>query len=218
MEMKSIVEKFVIALLAARLISVPLPMAAAQTAAPSQASPPARSNGIAQSDHPVVLRSSSDLVRIDIEVTDRSGKPVKGLRADQFSITDDGQPQKVSIFSYEDIEAIETATESDTAPIVVPVDTPANVSTEAIGNQVRDRRMLVFFFDLTSMAQDDIQRAHDAAEKFLHQQMTKADLVAVVTFSSNLRVIANFTNDHAVIEKAIAQLVPGVSSGLASPL
>src|SRR5580658_817513 len=49
-----------------------------------------------------VLRSSSDLVRIDVEVTDRSGKPIKGLKADQFSLTDDGQGQKVSIFSYED--------------------------------------------------------------------------------------------------------------------
>ena len=51
-------------------------------------------------------------------------------------------------------------------------------------DQLRDRRMLVLFFDLTSMRPDDLIRAHDAAEKFLKKQMTKADLVAVVAFST----------------------------------
>ncbi len=98
-----------------------------------------------------MLRSSSDLVRIDVEVTDRSGKPVKGLKADQFTITDDGQGQKVSIFSYEDIEAVETASDIDTKPIVIAVDSPSDAAAESAGEQARDRRMLVLFFDLTSL-------------------------------------------------------------------
>src|SRR5271170_2415204 len=57
-----------------------------------------------------VLRSSSDLVRIDVEVTDKSGKPIKGLAANQFTITDEGKPQAITSFSFADIEAIETAT------------------------------------------------------------------------------------------------------------
>ncbi len=57
-----------------------------------------------------VLRSSSDLVRIDVEVTDKSGKPIKGLTANQFTMTDEGKPQTITSFSYADIEAIETAT------------------------------------------------------------------------------------------------------------
>src|SRR5580658_3181214 len=69
-----------------------------------------------------VLRSSSDLVRIDVEVTDKSGKPIKGLTANQFTITDEGKPQAITSFSYADIEAIETATADDTKPIVVSVD------------------------------------------------------------------------------------------------
>jgi len=165
-----------------------------------------------------VLRSSSDLVRIDVEVTDRSGKPIKGLKADQFSLTDDSQAQKVSIFSYEDIEAVETASDSDTKPIVVAVDSPSDAAAQAAGDQVRDRRMLVLFFDLTSLGVDDLVRAHDAAVKFIKQQMTKADLVSVVVFSSNLRVLSDFTNDHAKLDKAVAQLLPGVSSQLANPL
>ena len=67
------------------------------------------------------LKSSSDLVRIDVEVTDKSGKPIKGLRADQFVVTDDGKPQTISNFSYADIEKVETATEDDAKPIVVSV-------------------------------------------------------------------------------------------------
>jgi VWFA-related protein len=228
--MASQFKKLLIALLAAQLWLVPPSLSAAQNqqaAAPSPAAPQAATSSqdaqtnsqqnVPQPSVPSVLRSSSDLVRIDVEVTDRSGKPVKNLRPDQFSITDDGQAQKISIFTYEDIEAIETAAPTDEKPIVIPVDSPSTAAAQAIGDQVRDRRMLIFFFDLSSMATDDIQRAHDAAEKFIKQQMTAADLVAVVTFGTNLRVLANFTNDHKIIERAVAQLLPGVVSSLSSP-
>jgi VWFA-related protein len=165
-----------------------------------------------------VLRSSSSLVRIDVEVTDRSGKPVKGLRPDQFTVTDDGHSQQVSIFSYEDIESVETADEESAKPIVVAVDSPSAAAAQASGEEVRDRRLLVLFFDMTSMVTDDLIRAHDAAAKFVKQQMTGADLVAVVTFSSNLRVLTDFTNDRSRLNDAIAQVLPGVSSQLSNPL
>ncbi len=62
----------------------------------------------------------------------------------------------------------------------------------------------MLFFDLTSMQPDDLIRAHDAADKFLKTQMTKADVVAIVAFSTKLTVLANFTNDRTVLEKALA--------------
>ena len=49
------------------------------------------------------------LVEIDVQVTDRDGKPIKGLKQEQFSVSEDGKPQKVSTFEYNDIEQIETA-------------------------------------------------------------------------------------------------------------
>ena len=166
------------------------------------------------------IRATSDVVRIDVEVTDKSGKPIKGLKAEQFTITDDGKPQKISSFSYSDIEKIETAGEVDAAPVVVPVDAPATSAgpAEAKSEQTRDRRMMVLFFDLTSMQTDDLQRGHDAAEKFVKQQMSPADLVAIVTFSVRLSVLVNFTNDRAMLEKGIARLVPGALSSLGDPL
>jgi VWFA-related protein len=184
-------------------------------ALPTAASPPAP---LQTPNVSTILRAQSDLVRIDVEVTDGSGKPIKGLKADQFHITDDGKEQKISVFSYSDIEKIETAGADHGAPLVIPVDSGTATTADSLTDQVRDRRMIVLFFDMTSMETDDIIRAHDAAQKFLKQQMTPADLVAVVIFSTRLAVLANFTNDRATLNKAIAQLVPGVGSQIANPL
>jgi len=199
-------------------------------AAPIVVAPPApaaaRQSSSQQGSHQAahqpssVLRSSSDLVRIDVEVTDKSGKPIRGLAANQFTVTDEGKPQAITSFSYADIEAIETATAEDAKPMVVAVDNdgPNSPSADAISDALRDRRLIVLFFDLTSMQTDDLIRAHDAADKFVKQQMTKADVVAVVVFSTRINVLSNFTNDRTVLGKAIAQLTPDNSSNLASPL
>ncbi len=202
--------------------SQPAPVVVAPPS-PATAPPPAQQTPAQQAaahQSSAVLRSLSDLVRIDVEVTDKSGKPMKGLTANQFTITDEGRPQAITSFSYSDIEAIETATADDTKPIVVSVDNdgPNSPSADAISEALRDRRLIVLFFDLTSMQTDDLIRAHDAAYKFVKQQMTKADVVAVIVFSTRINVLANFTNDRIVLNKAIAQLTPDNSANLASPL
>ncbi len=185
----------------------------ANPAVPAQAPP--SSQEVAPSQTPAI-RASSDLVRIDVEVTDKSGKAVKGLTPEQFSISENGKAQKISIFTFQDIEKMETAQSDDTKPIVVAIDSPNTpAAAEAISNQVRDRRMLVLFFDLTSMQTDDIARAHDAALKFVQKQMTSADLVSIVTYAARLTVWADFTNDRAKLEKAVARLTPDVASQLA---
>src|SRR6202522_3108887 len=228
---RTIAPPLVVAFLVAGLALAQSPQQSANPSAqPStnQAAPVARPipgsvPGSPQTSKPAqapALRVSSALVRIDVEVTDKSGKPIRGLRAEQFTVTDDGKPQAISSFSYADIESIETAGTKDAKPIVVPVDNdgPNTPSAAAASDQLRDRRLLVLFFDLTSMQADDLIRAHDAGEKFVKQQMTKADVVAVVAFSTKLSVLANFTNDHAVLEKAISRLTETSSSDLSNPL
>ncbi|MGC1969047.1 MAG: VWA domain-containing protein, partial [Candidatus Acidiferrales bacterium] len=200
----------------------PAPPAAnpsAPVAVPMPSTPRSARQSSKQTPAPV-LRATSDLVRIDVEVTDKSGKAIKGLRPDQFIVTDDGKAQTIATFSYEDIEQVESAGTVDSNPIVVPVDNegPNTPSAAAASDQLRDRRLIVLFFDLTSMQSDDLIRAHAAAEKFVKQQLTKADVVAVVVFSSKLTVLANFTNDRALLEKAIAQITENSTTDLSNPL
>jgi VWFA-related protein len=208
-----LVHGFLVIVLAAGLGIAAISVVAQQQTAPAPAQQPPQANPT------FVLRAQSNVVRIDVAVTDSSGKPIKGLRADQFVVTDDGKLQKISSFSYSDIEKVETAAEQNAAPIVIPVDNegPA-AAADTVTDTVRDRRMIVLFFDMTSMEPDDILRAHTAAQKFLKQQMTPADLVSVVVFSTRLAVLANFTNVRSTLDKAIAQLVPGAASQISNPL
>ena len=96
-----------------------------------------------------------------MQVTDRDGKPIKGLKQEQFSVTEDGKPQKISTFEYNDIEKIETAGTADEAPITIPLG--AVTSPEEVKAVVRDHRMIVLFFDMTSLQPEDLLRSTRAA-------------------------------------------------------
>jgi len=160
-----------------------------------------------------LLRSQTNEVLVDVRVTDKRGQPVSGLTKENFRILKDGMPQTISSFSFEDVEHLATAGSENGPPAVInlaklPPDTnPAKL--------VQDHRLLVLFFDMSSMQMDDLMRALNAADDFVHTRMTPADLVAVVTYTSVLNVNQDFTNDRDVLEKTIHSLHVGESTSLA---
>ena len=68
---------------------------------------------------------------------------------------------------------------------------------------------MVMFFDMTSMPIQDQMRAQTAAKKFIKTQMTKSDLMAIMTFSSDVKVVEDFTDDRDVLLKDVKGLVIG---------
>ena len=198
------------AVLAALLASQTVAQNPPQPANPRQQPPAPLPQDLAKGKG--VIRTRTDLVLIDVRVTDRAGEPVKGLKPAQFTLLEDDKPQKVATFDYYDIEAMETATAENTRPVVVTLGAAA--SPNQVQQAVRDRRMIVLFFDMTSLRPEELLRATGAAQKFLRQQMTPADLVAVAAFGNQFKVVANFTNDRAALARAVARLVPGKESQL----
>jgi len=139
------------------------------------------------------IRTTVNLVQIDVQVLDRDGKPLKGLNANQFSVEEDGRPQKISTFDYYDVAAIETAASQGRAPLTIPIGSVA--PPEKLQQQLQDRRLIVLFFDMTSLEPDQLIRSINAADKFVRTQMTPADLVGIIYFGNQLRVLADFTTD-----------------------
>ena len=184
---------------------------AAQLAFGAQA--PGRPAGQQGRRNPPILRSTVNLVVVDVEVTDSSGRPVKGLKASDFTVLEDGKPQKISSFVYADVEGFARAGADAGKPVVVPV--AGSPSKSELGSMVRDRRLILLFFDLTSLHTDDLLRAREAAIHFVKAQMSPADLVGAVTLGNRLGLLANFTNDKQTLLAALDRLQPGVESNLA---
>lgn len=174
------------------------------------ASPPQR-----QKKAPPVIRANVNLVVIDAEATGHDGQPVRGLRADQFTLLEDGKQQKILSFVYSDIESLETAGKTNGPPVVIPLEPTAEAPNQDLSAMVRDHRMILLFFDLSSLENDQLLRSRDAALKFVREQMTPADLVSVVMLGNQLSVLCDFTNQRPNLEKAIARLTPGINSQLA---
>ncbi|HEV3470454.1 MAG TPA: VWA domain-containing protein [Pyrinomonadaceae bacterium] len=76
------------------------PPAGAQTPAAPRPSQPAQ--GPEEVDEDDVVRVETQLVSVPAVVTDRSGRPVPGLKADNFLVFEDGRPQKIANFATTD--------------------------------------------------------------------------------------------------------------------
>lgn len=159
-----------------------------------------------------VFRLSVDLVQIDVRVTDRSGRPLIGLKPEQFTVLEDGKPQRINSFDFYDIQKIERAG-AGAPPITVRLGSvpPA----EALAHAVLDHRFIVLFFDLTAMQPDDLLRAQRGAEQYLRELVSPADLVAVVTYGNQLKISAHFTNDRDRLLRSVRALRAGKDAQLA---
>ncbi len=156
----------------------------------------------------------TNLVQIDTFVTDKDGKPIKGLKKENFILDEDGKRQVLTAADYYDIEGIEKAAKSDETQTPIVISLKSAPDPEVVRNQVRDHRLIVLFFDMTSMQPEDLLRATDSAKKFLHDKMSPADLVAIVSFGSVLMLNTDFTNDRDALYQAVARLIPGKDANL----
>jgi VWFA-related protein len=65
------------------------------------------------------------------------------------------------------------------------------------------RRLIVLFFDLSSMQPEEVERSVKAAHDYIDHRLSPADLIAVVSFSTTLRVDQDFTADRDRLAAAI---------------
>ncbi|HEX7175230.1 MAG TPA: hypothetical protein VF240_08105, partial [Pyrinomonadaceae bacterium] len=71
----------------------------APSAPPSRATPSPRPDAGEEVGEDDVVRVDTQLVSVPTVVTDRAGRPVAGLRADNFQVFEDGRPQQIVNFA-----------------------------------------------------------------------------------------------------------------------
>jgi VWFA-related protein len=176
--------------------------------AQDQAKPPASS-----------IRVTTELVLANVVARDKKGNLIRDLKKEDFTLFEDGKKQQISTFDFENVDQLETAgaAEQTVTGEAAEMAGPAGVlkkSTAPVMN-ARDRRVVVLFFDFSAMEPDQIDRCVDSAKKYINAQMRPADIVALVSLSTNMRVDLDFTDDKPKILSVLSSYSSDSGQGFA---
>jgi VWFA-related protein len=167
----------------------------------------------------VTFTANANLVIVDVTVKDKSGKAIDNLAQNDFTVLEDGKPQKISVFEIQKL-AMDPAPPEPPPTLddvnAIPEPSKTIITTETPGKvQYHDKRLMVMFFDFSSMGIPEQLRAQDAALKFIDTQMTTADLMAIMLYSTVIQVKTDFTADRTQLKDIVKALPIGELSELA---
>jgi Ca-activated chloride channel homolog len=124
-----------------------------------------------------IIKIDTDLVPVDVTVTDAKGKLVRNLRKEDFKLYEDGVEQPITSLNVERIEG---------APRPVAI---------------------VFALDLSgSMTPEEIARVSDAMREFSRRLVEHPAVFAVMTFGMRVKTLQTFTNDREKLDRAFDRL------------
>jgi VWFA-related protein len=175
---------------------------AAVLAVRAQQSPDSPSDQ-SQNQSSFTLKVNSDLVLTNVVVRDKkTGEVVRGLTAKDFTVLENGKPQQISSF---DFESVDQATPLNEATITGQAGQSIFNAKNGVARpeELRNHRLIVLFFDLTSMQPEDIERSQEAARNYINRQMQPADLAAVVSLDTSLSVDQDFTRNKQLLLNAV---------------
>jgi VWFA-related protein len=152
----------------------------------------------AQTSEPAFkLRVQKNVVIVRVVVRDSKGRAVRGLRKEDFRISDNHKPQVISSLSVETSEAASlSAQPSAAAPA-------AKAGQEDVTTPVARLSYLAFYFDDLHSAFDSMVRSREAAEKFI-VGLPPNERVAIFTSSGTQSL--DFTDDRQKLHEGLMKL------------
>ncbi len=159
--------------------------------------PPKKS---ATKDSGIVLRQTVRRVRVDVVVTDALGRPVEGLRASDFHVAEDRQPQSIRQFEWHREESAQAA-----LPIrpQLPPHTFMNLPEAS-----EHGPLMVLLYDALNTPVAAQLNARAQMLEFL--QKSAGRRIAIFYLADRLRILQGFTSDTDLLASAVNRI--GIAS------
>jgi VWFA-related protein len=143
------------------------------------------------------FRSRVDLIRLDVSVVDKSGQPVRDLRAEDFIVKVDGDVRKVSFARFYGPDG--GASQADAAAKPAPVQASTSFATNVAAPP---GRVVVILIDLESMMAGYEKVFLDSASKLV-DRLGPSDAVGLLVLPGKG---VDLTRDHQQVRQALQQL------------
>ena len=164
-----------------------------------------------------VFSVESAMVVVDVTVRDGKGKLVDDLKKEDFKIYEDNIPQNIVTFSAENVAIGPAPAVADQGSGNRPAPTSPkprhgcesgaqSANAPVKKEDLADKRLVILFFDLSSLETENLIRSVDAAHDFIAKQTGPQDLMAIATYSSTLSLVQDFTNDRDLLLKTLKEI------------
>ncbi len=170
----------------------------ASTPAPAQNPTPASNpSDQAAPQSTFTMKVNAELVLTNVVARDaKTHELVLGLKQSDFTIYENGKPQQIATFDFQSVDMATPLNEATVSGLAAGAGgSGTKAAVVARPEDLRNHRLIVMFFDLTSMQPEDLERSVNAARDFLKKKMAPADLVALVSLGDTLKVDQDFTAD-----------------------
>lgn len=165
-------------------------IANAQTATPTPTSTPVRDGEI--------VRISTNLIQIDVGVTDADGKPITDLRSDEVEIFENGQKQSITNFSF--VGSVRSADKKPAKKVDGVPEPPVELRPEQV------RRTIALVVDDLSLSFESAYQTRRALKKYVDEQMQDGDLVAIIRTGAGIGALQQFTSNKLQLYAAIERV------------
>ena len=154
------------------------------------------------------FRARTDLVQVDVIVTDRNDRPVAGLGREDFEIVERGQPQQIAEFRFLSVPAGRRPLPAKES--AAPRDTFTNEP------QPDGRAFVIVIDDLhIHLDAEKLHRMKQVLTSFM-ESLSDADQFGVV-YTSRSDLSQDFTNDLATQMRALDRLKAGFGNKSIAP-
>ena len=145
----------------------------------------------------LVLPASVEVVRIEVVVSEKGGRPKAGFRREEFVVLEDGKPQSIVQFHAF----------ARPAPGAPPVADPTPAAAEQDETEeLLPARYVVLAIDDVHMEFSSLGRFRKALERFIDEDLRPEDQVALVTTSGSSALSQEFTADRAALRQTLSRL------------
>jgi VWFA-related protein len=143
------------------------------------------------------IRVSTHLVLVDVVVTDKQGKPVRGLKQDDFEVQEKGKNQKIAFFT--------TASEEQKQPLQ---ELPPGVYSNKPEYRLPGGPLVVLLLDAANTPFKDQAYARRQMLEFVREQYKPGQRTAIFTLTNGLAILQDFTTDPNVLLAALQKYQP----------
>jgi VWFA-related protein len=141
-----------------------------------------------------VIKVTSNLVSLDVIVKDKKGKAVTDLKPEDFTVSENGVPQKIEFFDSTLTSGSEAGQPETAIDPTLPKQRTANGFP---------RNIIALVLDGQSTELANLKHVREGMVKYIRERISDSDSVALFSISGGLQLLQPFTQDKARLIAAV---------------